>query len=69
MNPQGVTVMEAVVRFMDRVVREEEGQDMVEYALLVAFIALAALVGIKLTGTAISDMFTRLATTLDGIIP
>jgi len=67
MNPQGATDMEAVVRFLDRVVREEDGQDMVEYALLVAFIALVALVGVKVTGTGIKTMFTNLGNAISGI--
>ena len=35
--------MEAFVSYINRVVREEEGQDMVEYALLVGIISVAAI--------------------------
>ena len=41
--------------------REEEGQTMAEYGLLIAFIAVVALVGITLLGTSLKDFFTSLA--------
>ncbi len=37
--------------------REEEGQDLVEYALIVALIALVAVITIKPLGNAISSVF------------
>lgn len=43
---------------------QEEGQDLVEYALIVALIALAATVGMKTLATAINSGFTTLGTTL-----
>lgn len=39
----------------------ERGQTMVEYALLVAFIAIIALVGVQLLGTNILGFFTSFA--------
>ena len=42
----------------------EEGQDLVEYALIVALIALAATAGMKSLATAIGTTFTNLGTTL-----
>jgi pilus assembly protein Flp/PilA len=39
----------------------EEGQTLVEYAFLVAFIALVVLVAVKLLGTSISTLFTNIA--------
>jgi pilus assembly protein Flp/PilA len=42
----------------------EEGQTMVEYALLVAFIALVALVAVKVLGSSISSLFNSVATNL-----
>ena len=38
----------------------EEGQDLVEYALIVALIALACCAGMKGLATAISDGFTKI---------
>ena len=42
----------------------EDGQDLLEYALLVALIALVAVVGITTTGTNVSLIFGRIATAL-----
>ncbi len=42
----------------------DEGQDLVEYALIVALIALAATVGMNSLATAINSGFTTLGTTL-----
>jgi Flp pilus assembly pilin Flp len=40
-----------------RFVREEEGQDLVEYALLVGFIGLVAVAGVTALGTAINTYY------------
>jgi Flp pilus assembly pilin Flp len=42
----------------------EEGQTMAEYALLIAFIAIVALVGITVLGNSLSAFFNTLAGTL-----
>ena len=42
----------------------EEGQDLVEYALVVALIALAATTGMGSLATAINDGFSTIGTTL-----
>jgi len=47
-----------------RFVREDEGQDLVEYALLIAFIALACIVGMQTLGTAINNEFKSIATSM-----
>ena len=46
----------------------EEGQDLVEYALIVALIALAATAGMNSLATAINNGFTTLGTTLNNAI-
>ena len=38
-------------------VNEESGQGMVEYALIIAFIAVVCLVGVKALGTNINNLF------------
>ena len=43
---------------------EEEGQDLIEYALLVALVALAAVVGMNSLATAINSEFISLGTSL-----
>ena len=42
----------------------EDGQDLLEYALLVALVALVAVVGITATGTNVNLIFGRIATAL-----
>ena len=42
----------------------EDGQDLVEYALLVAIIALAAVTGVKEVASAVNTSFSKVSTTL-----
>jgi pilus assembly protein Flp/PilA len=42
----------------------EDGQDLVEYALLVALIALAAVTGVKHVASAVNTVFSSTSTTL-----
>ncbi len=51
--------------FQSRIVRDEEGASMVEYALLVALIAIIAIVAVGLVGTAVSDKFDTVASSLN----
>ena len=60
-------MLECIRRIMCAVMAEasqEEGQTMVEYAFLVAFIALVVLVAVTLLGTNISSLFNSVATAL-----
>jgi pilus assembly protein Flp/PilA len=50
-----------IVRF----VREDEGQDLVEYALLLALIALAAVATMGTLGTAINNKYGSATTSLN----
>ncbi len=42
----------------------EEGQDLVEYALLVSLIALAAIVGVNDVATAVTNVFSTISNSL-----
>jgi pilus assembly protein Flp/PilA len=44
--------------------RDTEGQDLLEYALLIALIALVAYAAVQTTGTNVSAIFTNIATKL-----
>ena len=48
-------------------VRHEEGQDLLEYALLVALIALVAYAGVQLAGNAVSEIFNTIAGSLSAV--
>lgn len=47
---------------------DEDGQDLIEYALVVALIALAATTGMKALATGINTAFTNIAGTLNNSI-
>jgi pilus assembly protein Flp/PilA len=47
-----------------RLWREEEGQDLTEYALLMVLIALVAIASIQTIGTTISNVFSNAAANL-----
>jgi pilus assembly protein Flp/PilA len=44
--------------------RNEEGQDLLEYALLVALIALVAITAVTAAGKSVSTIFTNIANAL-----
>ena len=51
--------MRRVIRLVSRLVRREEGQDLLEYGLLITLIAVAALAGITTVGNIISSVLWR----------
>ncbi len=55
------------MHFMNRLrafVRDEEGQDLIEYALLVALISLVAVAAVTTAGSAVNNIFTSIAGSL-----
>ena len=50
--------------FQSRFVADEEGASLVEYALLVALIAVVALIAIRFLGNAVSDEFNSVGNEL-----
>jgi Flp pilus assembly pilin Flp len=52
-----------------RFVRDDSGQDLVEYSFLIVFIALVATVGLAALGVSINDFYNTIAGVLDGIGP
>jgi pilus assembly protein Flp/PilA len=51
----------SMLQFVKSFVREDEGQDLLEYALLVALIALVAIGAVAAAGTSVNDIFTNIA--------
>jgi Flp pilus assembly pilin Flp len=47
--------------------KDESGQDLLEYALLVALIALIAFAAVQLAGQSVSTIFTSIANALSGV--
>lgn len=54
------------MKILKRLWKEEEGQDLIEYALLVALIALVAAAAFPLLGKEIHDIFVNANTCLGG---
>ena len=57
--------MSKLVAFVKNI-RTEEGQDLLEYALLVALIALVAIAAVTAAGGAVSGIFGAIAAALGG---
>lgn len=55
-----VTMKNLLLRF----VREEEGQDLIEYALLIVFIALVVVAALGPLGTQVSSVYTTISSSL-----
>ena len=49
---------------MKNFIRDEEGQDLVEYALLLVFLALAAIAVLPTLGKAVNNVFSQSASSL-----
>jgi pilus assembly protein Flp/PilA len=56
-------MLKMYVKFQE-LVNREEGQDLVEYALLISLVALAAIAGIGKVTTALNTVFTNISTSL-----
>jgi Flp pilus assembly pilin Flp len=54
-----------LVNYIKSIARNEDGQDLLEYALLVALIALIAIGAVQMAGESVSAIFTRVATALN----
>ena len=52
-------IVAAYVNFMNRLRRTENGASLVEYALLVAFIAIVCIAAVAFFGGAVGDSFSR----------
>lgn len=50
-----------------RFIREDEGQDLIEYALLMGLIALICIAAIRGGGRAVSNIWSDIQTALEGV--
>ena len=48
-----------------RLLRDEEGQDLIEYALLATFVSLVAIAGASLLGTALNNWYDSVGDRVD----
>jgi len=58
--------MSLIIRLRS-LVRQDEGQDLLEYALLVALIALVAYVGVTATGTSVNAVFHTISSKISSM--
>jgi pilus assembly protein Flp/PilA len=61
-----VKEIERMKALLIRFVREDEGQDLIEYALLAAGISLAAIGGIGAIGGALNSKYSQISTAVSG---
>ena len=70
-NPRGEKMKDTMLKLYIKMqnlkssLMQEEGQDLVEYALVVALIALAATAGMRTLASDINNAFTGIGTTLN----
>ena len=57
--------MKLFIEYVKSFVREDEGQDLLEYALLVALIARVAVGAVTAAGVSVNDIFSSVADQLD----
>jgi pilus assembly protein Flp/PilA len=67
-NPLGEDLMQ-LVNFVKSFVRNDEGQDLLEYALLLALIALVAIAAVEAAGGSVKSIFQSIATQLASKTP
>ena len=56
-----------MTQLLIRLLRDDQGQDLIEYALLAAFLSLAAAAGATIVGTSLDTWYTALGGTIDGM--
>jgi pilus assembly protein Flp/PilA len=55
------------MRDIQKFIRDEDGADLIEYALLAGLISLASVAALGSVGTSITGLFANVGTKLDGI--
>jgi pilus assembly protein Flp/PilA len=58
--------MNYVKNLVARLVKDEQGQDLIEYALLATFVSLVAIVGASALGSALNNWYSAVASNVQG---
>jgi len=58
--------MDTLKTLFVRLVRDEQGQDLIEYALLATFVSLVAILGATALGTALNNWYSQVAGNVNG---
>jgi len=64
-----MTSLSRAIAIIDRIRRDEDGQGLAEYALILALIAIVAIVALLFLGTQISDKLSIVGSTLNSVAP
>jgi pilus assembly protein Flp/PilA len=64
-NSSGEDLMSMLINYVKSFANQEEGQDLLEYALLVALIALIAIGAVGMAGGAVNTIFSNIANALN----
>ena len=59
LNPASHLAVEGMIELVRKFIRDEEGQDLVEYALLLVFLALAAISILPTLGSSVNRVFSQ----------
>jgi pilus assembly protein Flp/PilA len=62
-------MLEMIMSFVRSLRKDEEGQALVEYALIVGLISVVSLVALTLIGTSVNDILNAVGTALDAVTP
>jgi pilus assembly protein Flp/PilA len=62
-------MLEMIKSFVRSLRRDEEGQALVEYALIVGLISVVSLVALTLIGTSVNDILNAVGNALDAVTP
>jgi pilus assembly protein Flp/PilA len=57
--------MERLTAFASRLLQDDSGQDLIEYALLATFVSLVAIAGATLLGTALDNWYSAVTDKVD----
>ena len=60
-RPEDTHMALSLITRLQSIVRREEGQDLLEYALLVALIALVAVAAVTAAGQSVNQIFSAIA--------
>lgn len=52
---------------INRIVREDSGQDMVEYGLILGLVSVVAVIAVTATGTAVNGLWTSIQGVIEGV--
>jgi pilus assembly protein Flp/PilA len=58
-------MMMTLQMLVKNLLRDEEGQDLIEYALLATFVSLLAVVGANALGTALNNWYNQVSTNVN----